>query len=76
MKTSSIKTVYDRIYNSIMSSVSLLQLETAERMVELFRKQNTQPELSEKLDAVFVEKAKTLHYFDWKKFRDFGQEAA
>lgn len=67
--------VFDRVSNSIASSNSLLQLETAERLVELFRRQNSYPELSEKLDALFLQKAGALHYFEWKQFRDFGAAA-
>jgi hypothetical protein len=66
---------FEFVSNNITSSTSLLQLETAERMVGLFRRQHTYPELSEKLDEMFVHKAEVLHYFEWKKFRDFGTAA-
>lgn len=45
--------------------------------MELFRsQQHTYPELNEKLNAVFLSKAEALHYFEWKRFRDQGAEAA
>lgn len=70
-----IRDAYQWVSNSIASSISLLQLETAERMVSLFRRQNMYPELSEKLDEMFVSKAEALHYFEWKQFRDYGNAA-
>lgn len=76
MDSKNIHEVFERISNCIASSKSILQLETAEKMVELFRRQQSHPELSEKLDVIFMTKAGTLHYFEWKQFRDFGQEAA
>jgi hypothetical protein len=51
-------------------------LEAAERLVELFKRQDTSPELNEKLELIFIRKAETLHYGEWKKFRDFGSDAA
>jgi hypothetical protein len=71
-----IREAFQYVSRSITSSNSLLQLETAERMVGLFRRQNIYPELSEKLDEMFVNKAEALHYFEWKRFRDFGAYAA
>ncbi|MFM2016694.1 MAG: hypothetical protein RL007_350 [Bacteroidota bacterium] len=68
--------VFNRISNSILSSRNLLQLEAAERLVELFKRQETSPELNEKLELIFIRKAETLHYTEWKKFRDFGSDAA
>jgi hypothetical protein len=68
--------VFNRISNSILSSRNLLQLEAAERLVELFKRQDTSPELNEKLELIFIRKAETLHYGEWKKFRDFGSDAA
>lgn len=68
--------VFNRISNSILSSRNLLQLEAAERLVELFKRQDTSPELNEKLELIFIRKAETLHYKEWKKFRDFGSGAA
>lgn len=68
--------IFERIRNTIISSNTLFQLETAERLLELFRQQNNQPELSEKLNFIFSEKAETLHYFEWQRFRDCGLEAA
>ena len=76
MNTNQVLDTFERISNSIVSSNSLLQLETAERLLELFRQQNSQPELSEKLNLIFTNKAETLHYFEWKRFRDCGLEAA
>lgn len=76
MDSKHVNEVFERICNSIASSRSLLQLETAEKLVELFRRQHAHPELSEKLDAIFISKAGTLHYYEWKKFRDYGMEAA
>ncbi|HTL81445.1 MAG TPA: hypothetical protein VL651_07060 [Bacteroidia bacterium] len=57
---------YERIKRCILSSNSIPQLETAELIVDLFRKQHSNPELNEKLYHVFVDKAKEFHYFDWK----------
>ena len=68
--------VFNRISNSILSSRNLLQLEAAERLVELFKRQDTSPELNEKLELIFIRKAETLHYKEWKKLRDFGSDAA
>ncbi len=68
--------VYERVNRNILSSISLLQLEAAERMVDLFKRQNTSPELNEKLELIFLKKAESLHYFEWKKFREFGSDAA
>ncbi|HEU4717175.1 MAG TPA: hypothetical protein VFU15_05060 [Bacteroidia bacterium] len=68
--------IFARISRCIETSGSLLQMETSERMLQLFRKQNENPELSEKLEMIFRRKAETLHYYEWKLFRDFGMEAA
>lgn len=68
--------IFERIRKIIISSNSLLQLETSERLLELFQKQNIHPELNEKLKLVFVHKAETLHYFEFKRFPDCGLEAA
>jgi hypothetical protein len=57
--------VFNRISNSILSSRNLLQLEAAERLVELFKRQETSPELNEKLELIFIRKAETLHYTEW-----------
>lgn len=76
MKTLAILSVYERVSRSVRSSITLLQLETAERLVELFCRQSGRPELNEKLHTEFKQKATTLHYFDWKHFRDFGSNAA
>ena len=70
MNTNQVLGTFERISNSILSSKTLLQLETAERLLELFRHQKIQPELNEKLNLIFVNKAETLHYFEWKRFRD------
>ena len=75
MDKQKINEVYDTVNRNILSSHSLLQLETAERMVDLFKRQNTSPELSEKLEMIFLRKAEALHYFEWKKFREFGSAA-
>jgi hypothetical protein len=75
MESRNINLIFERISSSITSSNSLLQLETAERMVELFRRQNTYPELTEKLELVFLRKADALHYFEWKRSKDFGAAA-
>ncbi|MBI3512148.1 MAG: hypothetical protein HY064_15930 [Bacteroidetes bacterium] len=66
MKTREIIESFDRISRCIRSSRSLPQLATAERIVDLFRKQHSNPELSEKLYYIFIEKANELHYFEWK----------
>lgn len=76
MDKQKINDVYDCINRNILSSRSLLQLESAERLVDLFKRQNTSPELNEKLEMIFIRKAEKLHYFEWKKFRDFGADAA
>ncbi|HTF06434.1 MAG TPA: hypothetical protein VK826_20520 [Bacteroidia bacterium] len=76
MDKQKVNQVYDIINRNIVSSHSLLQLEAAERLVDLFKRQNTSPELSEKLEMNFIRKAETLHYFEWKKFREFGSDAA
>ncbi|MCX6311924.1 MAG: hypothetical protein NT084_09865 [Bacteroidetes bacterium] len=76
MESNKVLGIFERISSSILSSNSLLQLETAERLLNLFQQQNIQPELNEKLNIIFVNKAKTLHYFEWKSFRDCGLEAA
>jgi hypothetical protein len=76
MDKQKINEVYDTVNRNIVSSISLLQLEAAERMIDLFKRQNTSPELNEKLELIFLKKAETLHYFEWKKFRDFGSDAA
>lgn len=71
-----INEVFDTVNRIILSSHSLLQLESAERLVDLFKRQITSPELNEKLEIIFLRKAESLHYFDWKKFRECGQDAA
>ena len=76
MDNHQINGVFERVSNSILSSESLLQLETSERLMELFRKQYTYPELTEKLNSIFLNKAEALHYFEWKRFRDGNLEAA
>ena len=77
MESNQVKYTFDWVNNTILSSSSLLQLATAERLMELFRsQQHTYPELNEKLNAVFLSKAEALHYFEWKRFRDQGAEAA
>jgi hypothetical protein len=76
MEPLSVVSVYDRVNRSIGSSSTLLQLETAERLVELFCRQSNRPELNEKLRMEFQRRAQLLHYFDWKNFRDFGFDAA
>lgn len=76
MDKQKINDVYDRVQKNILSSHSLLQLESAEKLVDLFKRQDTSPELSEKLEIVFLRKAETLHYFEWKKFREYGSDAA
>lgn len=76
MDNHQINGVFERVSNSILSSRSLLQLETSEKLMELFRQQNTYPELTEKLNLIFLNKAEALHYFEWKRFRDCDLEAA
>jgi hypothetical protein len=76
MKANQVNQVFERISNCILSSNSLLQLETSERLMQLFKHQHIQPELNEKLETIFLNKAEKLHYYDWKQFRDFGSEAA
>ncbi|HLG03489.1 MAG TPA: hypothetical protein VI731_07825 [Bacteroidia bacterium] len=71
-----IRNAFECVSNSINSSRSLLQLETAERLIGLFRRQSTYPDLSEKLDEIFLSKAEALHYFEWKRFRDYGASEA
>jgi len=76
MKSHQVDLAFDRINRSISSSRTLLQLETTERLVELFRRQSTFPELNEKLDAIFVAKAESVHYFEWKRYHGHEAEAA
>lgn len=57
---------YERICKSIESANNLLQLRTIERLIELFRHQSVNPELSEKLQTLFLRKAEPFHYFEWK----------
>lgn len=76
MDKQKINEVYDSVNRNILSSRSLLQLEAAERMVDLFKRQNTSPELNEKLELIFLKKAELMHYFEWKRFREFGSDAA
>ncbi len=76
MDKQKITDVYDKVQKNILSSHSLLQLESAEKLVDLFKRQDTSPELNEKLEIVFLRKAETLHYFEWKKFREYGSDAA
>jgi hypothetical protein len=77
MESNQVHHTFHWVNNNILSSSSLLQLATAERLMELFRsQQHTYPELNEKLNAVFLSKAEALHYFEWKRFRDQGAEAA
>ncbi len=76
MDKQKINEVYDTVNRNILSSHSLLQLESAERLVNLFKRQNTSPELNEKLEMIFLRKAQMMHYFEWKKFREFGADAA
>ena len=76
MEAQQVNQVFDRVSNCINSSTSLPQLETAERLMDLFRHQHSRPELNEKLNSIFITKAEAFHYFEWKKFRDFGAEAA
>jgi hypothetical protein len=77
MDTSQIPAIAERISNSIRSSITLLQLETTERLLALFcAKQTAHPELNEKLRNEFAQKASLLHYYEWKRFREFGADAA
>jgi hypothetical protein len=76
MDKQKISEVYDCVNRNIVSSHSLLHLESVERLVDLFKRQNTSPELNEKLEMIFLRKAEALHYFEWKKFREFGADAA
>lgn len=77
MDTLQISAIAERICNSIRSSQSLLQLETTERLLDLFCKQQVSfPELNEKLRAEFSRKAQTIHYYEWKRFKEFGSDAA
>ncbi|CAN5829826.1 hypothetical protein BH11BAC7_BH11BAC7_06120 [soil metagenome] len=76
MENHQVNGIFERVSNSILSSESLLQLETSEKLMELFRQQNTYPELTEKLNSIFMNKAVALHYFEWKRFRDGDLEAA
>lgn len=76
MDKQKINEVYDVVNRNIVGSHSLLQLESAERMVDLFKRLNTSPELNEKLEMIFLRKAEALHYFEWKKFRESGSDAA
>lgn len=68
--------VYECVNRNIMSSHSLLQLESAEKLVDLFKRQNTSPELNEKIENIFIRKAEKMHYFEWKKIREYGSDAA
>jgi hypothetical protein len=77
MDTQQIPAIAERISNSIRSSCSLLQLETTERLLNLFcAQQTTHPELNEKLRAEFSRKAESIHYFEWKRFKEFEADAA
>lgn len=76
MDNRQINGIFERVSNSILSSESLLQLETSERLMTLFQKQYIYPELTEKLNSIFLNKAEALHYFEWKRFRDRDLEAA
>jgi hypothetical protein len=73
MDNQQINGIFERVSNSILSSESLLQLE---RLMTLFQKQYIYPELTEKLNSIFLNKAEALHYFEWKRFRDRDLEAA
>lgn len=76
MNRYNINEVYECVNRNILSSHSLLQLESAEKLVDLFKRQNTSPELNEKIENIFIRKAEKLHYFEWKKIKDFGSDAA
>ena len=76
MEAVNVNQIFERVSNCILTSNSLLQLETSERLMELFKHQYIQPELNEKLNTIFVTKAEKLHYYEWKNFREFGSEAA
>lgn len=70
-------THYERLCRAIESSTNLLQLETTEKMLDLFRnKEQQHPEWHEKLQMLFARKAAHLHYFEWKYFKDFDADAA
>lgn len=67
---------YERLSRMIQTSGNLLQLETTEKLLDLFRvKYAEHPELHEKLQVQFTGKAKAMHYFEWK-YTDFDAEAA
>lgn len=76
MDKQKINDVYEIVNRNIFSSHSLLQLEAAEKLVDLFKRQNTSPELNEKLEMNFIRHAEKLHYFEWKRFRDTSSDAA
>lgn len=77
MDKQQIPAIANRISNCIHSSINLLQLETTERLLTLFcAQQITYPEMNERLRAEFSRKADALHYYDWKRFREWGAEAA
>lgn len=76
MEQEKIIDIYERVNRNILSSRSLLQLESAEKLVDLFKRQNTSPELNEKIETIFIRKAEKMHYFEWKKIREYGSDAA
>ncbi|GAB4144599.1 MAG: hypothetical protein Fur0041_19440 [Bacteroidia bacterium] len=76
MESGHIISVYERVSRSIRSSINLLQLESAERMIALFKQLHHHPELTEKLQYEFLMKASELHYEEWKKIKSADNRAA
>ena len=72
MESKSVLEAFDRIKRCILSSNSLPQLETAEHIVDLFRRQHSNPELNEKLESVFITRANEFNYFGWKNSEEIA----
>lgn len=76
MNTTSTEMAYERVQNAISSSLNLLQLSSAERLVNLFRNLHSRPDLIEKLNYQYLLKASELHYEEWNKNEENNANAA
>jgi hypothetical protein len=76
MDTMSTEKAYERVQKAIGSSINLLQLASAERMINLFRNMHSRPDLIEKLNYQYLLKASELHFEEWNKNEENNANAA
>lgn len=70
------KGVFEWITKTIETCNSLLQLETAERLIENFKKMPHDSKTADRIDWLFKVKALKMDYYRWKSLRESASRRA